>query len=67
MGASHVFFGPQEWYRQARGLNRQAVPFLIGTKYDIFVTMSQDEQAEIDKLDGAIGSIPKAPAGWATG
>lgn len=51
----------KEWYRQARGLNRQAVPFLIGTKYDIFVTMPQDEQAEIDKQARKFAKAMKAP------
>jgi len=39
----------KEWYRQARGLNRKAVAFLVGTKYDVFITLPQDQQEEIDK------------------
>jgi len=37
----------KEWYRQARGFNKTAIPFLIGTKYDQFAQLSQDEQEEI--------------------
>ncbi|KIM19622.1 hypothetical protein M408DRAFT_197593 [Serendipita vermifera MAFF 305830] len=39
----------KEWYRQARGFNKTAIPFLIGTKYDIFATFPPDEQEEITK------------------
>jgi len=24
----------REWYRQVRGLNKQALPFLVGTKFE---------------------------------
>lgn len=37
----------KEWYRQGRGFNKTAIPFLIGTKYDHFVNMSQKDQEEI--------------------
>lgn len=37
----------KEWYRQARGFNKTAIPFLIGTKYDLFVDMSQKDQKEV--------------------
>jgi GTP-binding protein of the ras superfamily involved in termination of M-phase len=36
-----------ERYRQARGFNRTAIPFLIGTKYDIFTTLKREEQEDI--------------------
>ena len=39
----------KEWYRQARGLNRSAAAFLVGTKYDQFLRLSEEKQAEIDK------------------
>ncbi|SCV69356.1 BQ2448_2376 [Microbotryum intermedium] len=39
----------KEWYRQARGFNKTAIPFLVGTKYDHFNTFSQDEQEEITR------------------
>ncbi|KAJ3332041.1 septum-promoting GTP-binding protein 1 [Blyttiomyces sp. JEL0837] len=37
----------KEWYRQARGFNRTAIPFLIGTKYDHFAGLPKEEQQEI--------------------
>jgi len=37
----------KEWYRQARGFNKTAIPFLIGTKFDQFATFPRDEQEEI--------------------
>ncbi|KAL8771223.1 MAG: hypothetical protein Q9203_005091 [Teloschistes exilis] len=37
----------KEWYRQGRGFNKTAIPFLIGTKYDHFVNFPPAEQEEI--------------------
>lgn len=37
----------KEWYRQGRGFNKTAIPFLIGTKYDHFVNFPKEEQEEI--------------------
>lgn len=51
----------KEWYRQARGLNRTALAFLVGTKYDIFTTLPPEEQEEIDKLARKYGKAMKAP------
>ena len=39
----------KEWYRQARGLNRPAVAFLVGTKYDVFTTLSVEHQEDVTK------------------
>ncbi|CAB99273.1 GTPase Spg1 [Schizosaccharomyces pombe] len=39
----------KEWYRQARGFNKTAVPILIGTKYDHFMTFPREDQEEITK------------------
>ncbi|KZT03659.1 small GTPase [Laetiporus sulphureus 93-53] len=39
----------KEWYRQARGFNKTAIPFLVGTKFDTFSTFPRDEQEEITK------------------
>ncbi|KAB5590873.1 Septum-promoting GTP-binding protein 1 [Ceratobasidium theobromae] len=39
----------KEWYRQARGFNKTAIPFLVGTKFDSFSTFPRDEQEEITK------------------
>jgi GTPase SAR1 family protein len=37
----------KEWYRQGRGFNKTAIPFLVGTKYDHFVNFPKEEQEEI--------------------
>ncbi|KAL0490410.1 Ras GTPase involved in M-phase terminaton [Acrasis kona] len=37
----------KEWYIQSRRYNKTAVPFLIGTKYDKFLELPTEEQAEI--------------------
>lgn len=34
----------REWYRQVRGLNREALPFLVGCKFDTFVAENTPEQ-----------------------
>ncbi|CCG81643.1 putative GTP binding protein [Taphrina deformans PYCC 5710] len=39
----------REWYRQARGFNKTAIPFLVGTKYDHFVNFPMEDQEEITK------------------
>mmetsp|Transcript_20908 Transcript_20908/g.66669 ORF Transcript_20908/g.66669 Transcript_20908/m.66669 type:complete len:168 (+) Transcript_20908:648-1151(+) len=51
----------KEWYRQVRGLNKQAFAFLIGTKYDIFATLPHDEQKEITKQARKFARAMKAP------
>lgn len=51
----------KEWYRQGRGFNKTAIPFLVGTKYDHFVNFPREEQEEISNqvchLDKHIPSI----------
>lgn len=37
----------KEWYRQGRGFNKTAIPFLVGTKYDQFINMPSSDQEEI--------------------
>lgn len=39
----------KEWYRQARGFNKTAIPFLVGTKYDAFAAFPKEEQEEITR------------------
>jgi len=39
----------KEWYRQARGFNKTAIPFLVGTKFDHFVNFPKEDQEEISK------------------
>lgn len=37
----------QEWYRQARGFNQMFIPFLVGTKFDVFAGLSMDKQRDM--------------------
>ncbi|BFZ64373.1 Ras GTPase tem1 [Saitoella coloradoensis] len=39
----------KEWYRQARGFNKGAIPFLVGTKYDTFAAFGREEQEEVTR------------------
>jgi len=50
----------KEWYRQVRGLNRNAHAFLVGTKYDVFTTLNPEEQADIDKQARKFAKAMKA-------
>eukprot|EP00127_Corallochytrium_limacisporum_P005443 Clim_evm12s205 gene=Clim_evmTU12s205 len=51
----------KEWYRQARGFNKHALSFLVGTKYDLFAAMPQEEQEEITKQARKFAKAMKAP------
>lgn len=51
----------KNWYKQARLLNKQATPFLIGTKYDYFVNMKPEEQKEITLQARRFAKAMKAP------
>ncbi|KAK9478803.1 P-loop containing nucleoside triphosphate hydrolase protein [Lipomyces japonicus] len=50
----------KEWYRQARGFNKTAIPFLVGTKYDHFITFSKEDQEEITKQARRFAKVMKA-------
>ncbi|KAI8870585.1 small monomeric GTPase [Ramicandelaber brevisporus] len=39
----------REWYRQARGFNRTAIPLLVGTKYDEYTRLTVEDQDEISR------------------
>jgi len=51
----------KEWYRQAKGFNKTAIPFLIGTKYDHFANLPAEEQEEITKQARKFAKAMKAP------
>ena len=51
----------KEWYRQARGFNKTAIPFLVGTKYDSFSAFTKEEQEEITKQARRFARAMKAP------
>lgn len=44
----------KEWYRQGRGFNKTAIPFLVGTKYDHFVNFPREDQEEISNQVSSI-------------
>ncbi|KXS21324.1 small GTPase [Gonapodya prolifera JEL478] len=51
----------KEWYRQARGFNKTAIPFLIGTKFDQFSAFPREEQEDITKQARKFAKAMKAP------
>lgn len=51
----------KDWYRQARGFNRTAIPFLVGTKYDVFVELPDAEQEQITKQAKKYAHAMNAP------
>ena len=51
----------KEWYRQCRGLNRTAHAILVGTKYDIFITLPPAEREAIDRDARRFARAMKAP------
>lgn len=51
----------KEWYRQGRGFNKTAIPFLVGTKYDHFVNFPKEEQEEISTQARRFAKAMKAP------
>ena len=50
----------KEWYRQGRGFNKTAIPFLVGTKYDHFVNFPAAEQEEISNQARRFAKAMKA-------
>lgn len=51
----------KNWYKQARVLNKTAPPFLVGTKYDYFITMKEEDQEEITTQARRFAKAMKAP------
>ena len=51
----------REWHRKARALNRCAVPFLIGCKYDALLEMPADEHARLGALARRFAAAINAP------
>lgn len=56
-----TLYNVKEWYRQARGFNKQAIPFLIGTKYDRFAQQPKEEQDEVTKTARKFAAAMHAP------
>lgn len=51
----------KEWYRQVRGFNKTAIPFLIGTKYDEFIDLLPQDQLEITHQAKKFGKAMRLP------
>lgn len=51
----------RNWYRQARGFNKTAVVLLVGTKFDLFYEMSDEEQHEISEQAKKYARAMRAP------
>eukprot|EP00029_Vermamoeba_vermiformis_P003661 TRINITY_DN14200_c0_g1_i1.p1 TRINITY_DN14200_c0_g1~~TRINITY_DN14200_c0_g1_i1.p1 ORF type:complete len:276 (-),score=60.85 TRINITY_DN14200_c0_g1_i1:126-953(-) len=51
----------KEWYRQARGFNKTAIPILIGTKYDQYANFDYDTQEEITEAARKFAKAMNAP------
>jgi len=51
----------KNWYKQARLLNKTATPFLIGTKFDYFATMTIENKTDITKQARKFAKAMKAP------
>jgi GTP-binding protein of the ras superfamily involved in termination of M-phase len=51
----------KEWYRQSRQYNKTAIPFLIGTKYDLFADLPPKEQEDITDQARRYAKVMKSP------
>lgn len=51
----------KEWYRQVRGLNKTAFPFLVGTKFDVFVREEESEKENVIRQARKYAKAMKAP------
>jgi len=49
------------WYTQARSHNKSAIPVLVGTKYDLFVSASPEEKEEITRRARLYARAMRAP------
>ncbi|KAL0224229.1 hypothetical protein P9112_003619 [Eukaryota sp. TZLM1-RC] len=53
--------GIKNWYRQSRIFNKSAIPFLVGTKFDIFVQSPPEYQDEIMESARKYAAAIRAP------
>mmetsp|Transcript_1486 Transcript_1486/g.5106 ORF Transcript_1486/g.5106 Transcript_1486/m.5106 type:complete len:241 (-) Transcript_1486:296-1018(-) len=51
----------KQWLREARQLNKSALPVLVGTKYDYFCNFSQEEQRDTTKQARKYAKAMNAP------
>lgn len=71
-GADVIFFmfdltnklslnGVKDWYKEARKINKTAIPFLIGTKFDIFFRKETSYKNDVIKLSQQFSKAMKSP------
>lgn len=51
----------KKWYRQARGFNQMFIPFLVGTKFDSFSTLSVERQKDTIERARAFAKAMRGP------
>ena len=51
----------KDWYKNARKLNKTAIPFLIGTKFDLFFEMEKEYKDKIMKISQQYAIAMKSP------
>ncbi len=51
----------KDWYIHSKKYNKKALPFLIGTKYDKFIELPDEEQEEITDMARKFANKMKAP------
>jgi GTP-binding protein of the ras superfamily involved in termination of M-phase len=51
----------REWYKQARKLNKVAIPILVGTKFDLLAQSDQETVDSITKSAKKFAKAMKAP------
>jgi len=51
----------REWYKEARKENRNAIPFLVGAKYDLFDKKDMKFKEDITKMARRFAKAMKAP------
>ena len=51
----------REWYRKVRKFNKNAIPFLVGSKYDIFYDLPVAEQMHITAMSRRFAAAIAAP------
>ncbi|CAG8542895.1 22279_t:CDS:2 [Gigaspora margarita] len=49
LSRKYTLHSVKEWYKQVNSYNNTAIPFLIGTKYDLFKNFNKEDQEVITK------------------
>ena len=56
----------KDWYRQARGFSKDALAFLVGTKFDLFISLPPEHQNAVIKKARKYAAAMKAPLVFAS-